>query len=222
MLQLSRIGETGKHTEFKPQRRKAYLFESDMRDHYYYLELVMETQAFIESFNASFDKNLKALQKAEKFTKELVKGMSRDVLLALHITQDSGKVNQFVNALTPVNRKVAILFYKEFSGFKHDEDEGFGKKDKKAYDKAAKKSSDALEDPHFNLWTWADKHIDVTKKPLKLADVTKYVQRILKSAAEQGIDQSEVIKAILDGGLEFDTLLKVIDAIPATHEAEQE
>lgn len=180
-----------------------------------------DSAAFLNSFNQSFDKNLKALQKAEKLTKELVKEMSRDVLLALHITQDSGKVNQFIGALTPVNRKVAILFFKEFSGFKWDEDDAtFGKKDKKNYDKAAKKANDALEDPHFNLWTWADKHVDVAKKPLKLADVTKFIEKTLKRANEEGIAQSEVIKAILDGGLEFDTLLKVIDAIPATHEAE--
>lgn len=180
-----------------------------------------DSAAFLNSFNESFDKNLKALVKAEKITKELVKEMSRDVLLALHITQDSGKVNQFLNALTPVNRKVAILFYREFSGFKWDEDEAmFGKKDKKNYDKAAKKSSDALEDPHFNLWTWADRNVDIAKKPLKLADVTKFIEKTLKRANEEGIAQSEVIKAILDGGLEFDTLLNVIDAIPADHKGE--
>lgn len=173
----------------------------------------------LEAFNESFDKNLKALGKAEKLTRELVKDMSRDVLNALYVTEDSGKLNQFIAVLSPVNRKVAILFYREFSGFKWDEDEAsFGKKDKKGYDKAKGKGVRELEDPHFNLWTWADKNVDIQKKPLKLADVTKFIEKTLKRAGEEGIDQADVIKAILDGGLEFDTLLKVIDAIPATHE----
>lgn len=165
----------------------------------------------LEAFNESFDKNLKALGKAEKLTRELVKDMSRDVLNALYVTEDSGKLNQFIAVLSPVNRKVAILFYREFSGFKWDEDEAmFGKKDKKGYDKAKGKGVRELEDPHFNLWTWSEKNIEMEVKPLDLAKITAYAKGALKKANDQGVPQSELIKAFFAAGFEPDALIEVM------------
>jgi len=49
-----------------------------------------------------------------------------------------------------------VLFFKEFSGFNYDEDEAhaFTKKNKKKYEEITAKALKALDDPHFNMWTW--------------------------------------------------------------------
>ena len=177
------------------------------------MEQINVPQFSMEAFAAGFEKNLKALQKAEKITKDLLRDMSRDVLNAVHVTQDSGVINKLIAVLTPVNRKVAILFYKEFSGFNWDDEEvSFGKKNKKKYEDIKAKALLALTNPHFNIWTWAERNVDIEKKPLKLADITKFVEKTLKRANEEGIAQADVIKAIIDGGLELDALMALMDA----------
>ena len=165
-------------------------------------------------FLAAFDKKLKTLDKAEKVTKEIVKEMSRDLLHITYENQDIGFINRFINALTPMNRKTAILFFKEFSGFTWNKDEvSFITKDKKNWEKTVAKGTEALEDPHFNLWTWAEKNVEVEVKPLDLSKITVFVQNALKKAEAQGISKADVFKAMMAGGLSAEEIVDMLAAM---------
>ena len=90
-----------------------------------------------DKFNAYFDGKLGELAGAEKITKAVLLDLSRQVLAAHHETQDVGYINRLLVVLTPMNRKVANLYFSEFSGFNFSaKSEEFGKKDKKNYEAA--------------------------------------------------------------------------------------
>jgi len=166
-----------------------------------------------EQFKNGFDKQVKALAKAEKLTRETLRDMSRDLLLMTQETEDIGYVNRTIAALSPMNAKTAVLFFKEFSGFNYDEDEAqaFTKKNKKKYEEITAKALKALDDPHFNMWTWAEKNVDVAKKPFKLEDITKFAERAVKKATEEGIAQADVLKAFFAGGFEVASLVAALE-----------
>lgn len=179
----------------------------------------------IKTFIATFDNNLSAVVEAERITRELLREMSRDLLLTLHNDVDDAEENNprvgdisFANKLlsaniTPVNKKAMVLFLREFTGFNFDEDTiEFKGKNKQHYAKARDKAIKALEDPHFNFWSWADRNVEVAKKPFKLADITKNVERMLKKADEAGLAKADVIAAILEGGIELGDIVAILDA----------
>lgn len=172
-----------------------------------------------DTFKTGFDKQVKALAKAEKLTRETLRDMSRDLLSMVQATEDITYVNRVIDVLTPMNAKTAVLFFTEFTGFTYNvEEKTFGKKNKKKYEEIVAKTLAKLEDPHFNMWTWAEKELDVAKKPFKLEDITKFAERAVKKAAEEGIDQADVLKAFFDGGFTPEALLAVMTKLALTDE----
>lgn len=165
-------------------------------------------------FESGFDSRLKKLSNAEKITKETLRDMSRELLYVTQETEDIGYINRVVAVLAPVNRKVAILFFKEFSGFMWSDDEGkFSRKDKKKYDQIAAIATQQLDDPHFNLWTWADRNVDIEVKPFDLAKVTTFAASAIKKAEKDGISKAELLKAFIAGGFDADMLLAVMESM---------
>jgi hypothetical protein len=165
---------------------------------------------YLVEFNAA----LKAIDKAEKVTKETLKDLSRSILTATHATGDIAYVNRLVAVLTPVNKKVVILYCKEFTGFMFDAESGlFTKKSKKTYDATLAKAEEFLSDPHNNVWSWAERNIDVEVKPLDLSKITAFIKGALKKADEQGIVQSEVLKAVFAAGVDVDALIVAMESI---------
>ena len=125
-------------------------------------------------------------------------------------------VNELLNACSPVNRKVCVLFFKEFSGHLYSEDaKAFGKKDKKRYDDAKKKSFDHLEDLHFNLFSWADMHVDVEKKPYTIGKMQQQMGSLIKKAEGEKIPHAEIIRAVLANGIEVGEFMKVVEQMAA-------
>lgn len=167
-------------------------------------------------FEVSFDKSIKSLAKAEKATKELVRSLSRDVLEAHHATGDVKFINEFVSVLTPMNKKVAVLYFKEFSG--HNELDGvFGKKNKKEYDAAKDKAIAFLEDPLNNMWSWGEKEIKVEKKAI---DYKAKIIKDIRSAmdAEKNdvpLDESDVLAAVLEAGISAATIVRLMEKLAA-------
>lgn len=166
------------------------------------------------SFEVAFAQALDALGQAESITRRELRDVSRSILTAIHCTEDSGFLNRLINVLTPVNKKVMVEYLKHFSGFHYDDKtEMFTKKNKPTYEKAAKFSEEFLAEPHNNVWTWADRNIEVKVKPFDLAAITKQFSNILKKADENGINQKGVFKAILAGGMSIDTMLDMLDEL---------
>lgn len=167
-----------------------------------------------QQFAASFDKTLKALDKAEKFTKDTLRDLSRDLISVTHETQDIGFVNRTIQVLTPMNRRTAIIFFKAFSGFKwNDDEQSFTKKDKAGFDAVVKTAAVEMEDPHFNIWTWAEKNVEVEAKKFSLDDVKKFAERAIKKGEKEGISQTDLLKAFFEGGFKPESLIAMMEAM---------
>jgi hypothetical protein len=165
----------------------------------------------VAAFAKRFKLDVSALKKSEQVTKEKLMVMSRYLLDALHTDEDIRNINAVLRVLTPVNKKVAVHFFAAFSGFKLDAENGvFTTKNEKKYLDARTASQTFLEDPLNNIWSWADKHVQVESKPLDLAGVTAAVQRFLKKAEKDNIPQAEVVKAIIAGGLSYASIIAIM------------
>lgn len=176
-------------------------------------------------FEVVFAAALAQLAAAEKVTKATLSAMSRDLLTALHAPDVDGSprgdisfINQTLAVLTPMNRRTAVLFFKEFSGFHYEErdpksglgSDTFVKKDKKGYAACEERSTASLADPHFNIWTWADKHVKVEAVPYDLDKVSKAIVKALK---ETKGDQVGVLRAVFKGGITAEALLIFMDVL---------
>lgn len=167
------------------------------------------------NFEMAFNKSLIALGNSEKITKAELLTCSRTVLEALHITEDIGYVNRLLGVLTPVNREVAVLYFKRFTGFSYDNEvlHMFTKKSKKRYDAAHKEAMVFLEDPHNNIWTYAAREVKHEEKTFSLDVVSKSIAGYLKKANANGVSQAEVMRAIVKGGITGDAILAILDEI---------
>lgn len=164
------------------------------------------------AFNTTFDKAVKALAKSEKATRQELMVLSRSVLEAVHATEDIGYVNRVLDVLTPINRKVAVHYFATFTGFRQDEGT-FTKKDKKNYEECKAAAAVFLQDPHNNIWTWAEQNMQVEPKKFDLADITKWMTRTIKKAGENNISQADVLRALFKGGVEADALIAAMQEI---------
>lgn len=171
-------------------------------------------------FIKAFDASLAKLADSEKVTKAELMSLSRSVLEAHHVTQDVGFINRLIGVLTPVNRKVAILYFQEFSGFKWNADsQAFTGKDKKKYDEQHKKALDFLADPLNNIWSWAAREVEVEKKDFDLDRLKKQLESTLKKAADAQFSQLQVLETMMEAGLKLDTVLALMDKVQGKAEA---
>jgi hypothetical protein len=167
-------------------------------------------------FETSFNKSLRKLGAAERVTKELLRSLSREVLEAHHATENVGYINTLISTLTPMNRKTAILFFKEFSGFKWSDDTlTFASKDKKRYEGKCAMSDKFLEDPNNNIWSWAERHIDVEKKPpTMLLDLIKErAKHWHDKAKKEHISDADLLVAFFAGGIDPSAVVQALDKL---------
>ena len=165
-----------------------------------------------EAFIVNFKKSLETLAGSEKTTKAELQVLSRTVLEASIETGDVAYINALIPVLTPVNKKVAVAFFETFSGFSFNETMATGKS-KKRWDKCHAEAKAFLEDPMNNIWSWADRHVEVVKKEFSLDQVTDAFKTYTKKAQKAGLTQKDVIKAILASGVELDTVISLMGEI---------
>lgn len=164
-----------------------------------------------KAFDKSFALHIKKLGHAEKVTKETLAVLSRDVLAQLHTNEDIRPINSLLAILTPVNRKVVVQFFVALGGFKlEEESQVFSSKNKGQYDKKRTAAAEFLANPENNVWTWADRNIEVQPKEFKLESVTKGVVTFFEKAQKANIDRSEVLKAIIAGGIKTEELVAIM------------
>lgn len=167
-------------------------------------------------FIAKFEQSLEALAKSEKVTRSELLALSRSTLEALHsdvegIRGDIGYVNRLLGVLTPMNRKTAILYFKEFTGFKFDEAKlEFTGKDKKHYEEKKAQCLEFLADPLNNVWSWAERNVEVEKKAF---DINKKAEQFLKQADKEGFKKVDVLKAIMAAGVSVDELIEFMGTV---------
>ena len=174
-------------------------------------------------FDKEFNRRIGQLGKAEASVRAELNVLSRGVLEAVHATEQIGYVNQLLAVLTPVNRKAAVVFFKHFAGFHYDEvTRMFTKKSKKRYEQAHKNAMEFLQDPNNNMFSWAERHIEVEQKPFDQASFLKAQHkafiRAVQQARDNGIDQKELFAAMFkpeEGkpGLDVNALVAVLEAM---------
>lgn len=163
-------------------------------------------------FEHLFFASLEKIQSSENVTKRELRDVSRTVLEAWHATGNVMYINRLLKALTPVNKKAMVAFAKHFSGFSYDDVLGeFTHKSKKRYDKAHKECIDSLKDPHFNLWTWAERHIELAVKPFEIDSVEKYIKNAMNKAAGVGLSEVDILKAVFRAGVKPEAIIQVMD-----------
>jgi len=173
------------------------------------------------SFLNSFNITIKALAESERITKDALRSLSRECLMLVHYESnkqgDISPINQVLSVLTPMNRKTWILFMQEFTGFHFDEKEqAFTKKDKRLYNDKCKAACELLDDPHQNIWTWAERNIKVEKKTFKLETLGKDVKRALEAEDDEGnllYSKADVLRTVLEGGITPDDLIELLQAM---------
>src|SRR5690606_16918806 len=121
---------------------------------------------------------------------------------------------------TPVNRKVAGLFFVTFLPFAMNQDVGlFGNKMKgdKKLARFKEQAEQFLANEDNNIWTWAEQNVKVEKKPVDyLAKITKDIAKALNDE-EAELSQADIIKAVLAGGVQVDAIAAILGGM-----AEQE
>ncbi len=174
-----------------------------------------------EKFELMFIASLDMLANAEAVTKRELRALSRSVLEAVHVTENIGYVNQLMAVLTPVNKKVARHYFTHFTGFHFDDGlDRYTKKNKGVYAQAKKLSEEFLAEPHNNIWTWADRNIEIEPKPFDADKVAQYIAGALKKASGCGKGHKDVVLAIMKGGITVDDLMAVLN-MAADQPAEQ-
>lgn len=156
----------------------------------------------------------------EKITKSMLVDISRDAVQLLMLEAehpDSRIVNKLIDGLTPVNKKVAIAYFRHFLAFHILTDEegsflSFGGKDKKQWDKKKEAAEEMLADPHQNIWTWADRNIEVAPKPMDFAKLNQAMGQLIKKANKAKLGSQSVVQAMLSNGITVEDLLAVINA----------
>lgn len=164
------------------------------------------------------------IRASETITKSELSAFSREALSLLLENKDVRAINALLGVsedgkavLSPVNRKVAGMFFSHFVAFSKVEDESliqFVKIKAKAWDKHATMITEWLDNPRNDIWTWAATNVEVEKKaPEYAGKITKQIQKALNDKDGYAISQVDVLKAVLDGGVSVDALISLVTAI---------
>lgn len=172
--------------------------------------MAFNREQFVEAFGAAID----ALLQSEQVTKRELRTISRTVLEATHETGDIAYVNRLIGVLSPVNRKVCIVYFKHFTGFSFDDKLGlFTKKSKKRYAKAFAEYVQFIAEPGNNVWTWAERNIEIEQKPFSVEKFGTYMKGALQKAHDDGVSNADVMRAIIKAGMDVDSIIACMESL---------
>ena len=186
--------------------------------------------AHIANINTKID----SIESAEKITKVVLSELSREILEYICIdtadgkaSEDSQVANRLIGVLTPINKKIAIEFFRKILPFHVTRDEegtfvSFGKKDKKAWEKKVDYIKEFLADPHQNIWTWADRNIELVAKPMDFAKLNQAMGQLIKKADKANLGHNNIVRALLANGVTTDDILATLKAMADEQPKEQE
>ena len=143
---------------------------------------------------------IEILAQAEKITKKQLSELSRDLLVYVYDSNDVDAINRTIAVLTPMNKRTAALYFPTFVAWAFDETTNtFGKKKKAKV--ATKIEADAtafLTDETNDIWKWAIENINMEVKPKNYAGkITKLVAASLNDETDEGLELTDLVKAIL-------------------------
>ena len=176
----------------------------------------------MENLKTVVYQRLEAIAAAEKITRVELAALSREALIYVPDTDDIDLVNRLLGVLTPMNRRVAILFFSHFIPHEVEKDPDgnfsrFGKKLKGDKKYAAKLAliKEFLADESNTIWTWSDENIELKKKDL-FGPIGKAINKALagdEKTDTPALSPIEVVNAIFGSDLTMDQMLAGIEAM---------
>lgn len=151
------------------------------------------------------NEKIETLANAERITKVVLSELSRELLAYVLIDGKEGEpsfdiqpVNKVLRVLTPMNRRVATMFFTTLLPFKFDDaTNSFTKMNKANQVEASTLAVEiALTDDGFDIWQWAENNVKIEPKEV---DWNKKLT-------------ADMVKA-LDAGLTGDDILNIMNAV---------
>lgn len=165
---------------------------------------------------AIINARIEELAKSEKITKVILTELSRTILAYVYETGDVTPTNRLLNVLTPMNKRTAILYFKEFLAYRFDDVKlAFIKKNKKTFDKKQELVNIFLLDEDNNIFTWAEDNVQIEAKPV---DWSKRLTSDFKKAIEDGFSVDDIM-ALLQVVLDEDGANVVVEVEDELKEA---
>lgn len=131
---------------------------------------------------------------SEKVTKVELAAFSREVLKLYSVDGCIAIVNNLIANLTPANKKMACRYFPAFVAHEWNaETQEFGKKltDKQKVGNIKAKADKKLEDPDFNIFSWAFQEPDADK-PKKVVNHRANVIKAIEKAIKGGDDGNKL------------------------------
>lgn len=201
-----------------------------------------EEAALLADMVVSIEEKMAALANAERVTKVALRELSRELLFHYQLTGDVCLINKLLGlvdeqsntfVLTPMNWKVCVLYFRAFiphgSNYVQIKDylSGkstvrepfvFGKKSGNRAKKIGDSLVEWLEEDANNIWTWQSENVSVETRPKNyFKEVAKAVTNAMDE--EKGnLSTSEVIQAVMEGGVSADEILALIEDIASQSE----
>lgn len=172
----------------------------------------------------SLSTKINSVRRAEKVTKARLSELSRELLTYVAIQEseakdgmpsyDVGMVNRLLAVLTPVNKKVACLYFANFLPWKLEETTCvFTKRLKKVFAEKQEAMVEWLSDEANDIWKWAEDNVKIDEKPKDYAKrIASDVKKALEDETEEGLDASEVLRAVMSAGIDINDLLALLNA----------
>lgn len=165
-----------------------------------------------------------SIRASENITKAELSAFSREALSLLLENKDIRAINALLGVaedgkaiLTPVNRKVAGLFFKHFVAFQCVQEDAlvqFGKMKIKQWDKKQAEIEEWLDNKANDIWSWAASNVELEKKaPEYAGKIQKQIEKALNDKDGYAISQVDVLRAVLAGGVSIDALIGLVEAI---------
>jgi len=173
------------------------------------------------------NEQIEKVANAERVTKKQLGEFSRDAL-AYILTKgttnadkeevgsfDIQPINRMLSALTPINRKTAVLYFDHFLPFSYDDEQNkfVAGVNKKTKTKKVEEAVEFLAVDENTIWSWAEKHVKIEKKPIDFSkQISTWVGKALNDE-DHPLTASDVFKAVLQGGLTVEEIINAMDEI---------
>lgn len=184
----------------------------------------------MSNMKTSIYASINEIAAAEKITRTVLAGLSRDMLIYIQDSQDIEAVNRLLGVLTPMNRKVAILYFAHFLPWEQEKGpdgtfQRFGKKTKKLKLEAKKalECSEWLETESNNIWTWGDANVEIKQKDLA-ALLGRAIKKALNGDEKSDtppMSMSDVVKTFIAQGVSVEDLFNGMDEAEMVEEGGQ-
>lgn len=177
------------------------------------------------------DARIDALSKAEGTVFSELGLASRELLIYVPVTNDIGMVNRLLKVLSPSNKRVAILYFREFLPWNWDDKAVMFTGKTHGETKQAKKMTAIdqwLSDETNNIWVWADRNVEVKQRNANYFNqIGNLVERALtdngknSDGTERKIGAKDVFYAVIQGGVSLDDMLAIAAEAEQVRDAEE-